>query len=115
MASGTKFWQEYWEAVLKEVAENLLRVLHFSNTNHRALLLGFFHDDRDYYREVVRRRLQSHDNSFLNISSCLTMQQYSMSRIPIYIGLSLAVIWFTMSAMAINIDLFGIVFDITGF
>ncbi|WP_226067576.1 hypothetical protein [Dickeya zeae] len=63
MASGAKFWQEYWEEVLKEVENKLLFRL-CGPEAQRGFLLVLFHDDRETYRRIVSRRLSGHKSSF---------------------------------------------------
>ena len=72
MASGAKFWQEYWEEALKEVEKKLLFRL-CGPEAQRSYLLALFHDDREIYRKIVSHRLSGHKASFMSISSWLIM------------------------------------------
>ncbi|MGL4892158.1 MAG: hypothetical protein ACRC52_15425, partial [Aeromonas veronii] len=74
-----------------------------------------FHDDRETYRKIVSRRLSDHKGSFFSISSWLIMKQYSVSRIPIYVGLTLAIVWLIMISAVIDFQFTGFSVDIIGF
>ena len=114
MASGAKFWQEYWEEALKEVEKKLLFRL-CGPEAQRSYLLALFHDDREIYRKIVSRRLSGHKASFMSISSWLIMKQFSVSRIPIYVGLTLSIVWLFMIAAVVDIQVSGFSFEIIGF
>ncbi|CAH7111717.1 conserved membrane hypothetical protein [Vibrio chagasii] len=114
MASGAKFWQEYWEEALRQVEKKLLFRL-CGPEAQRSYLLALFHDDKKTYRKIVSRRLSSHKANFFSISSWLIMKQFSVSRIPIYVGLTLAVVWLLMISAVVDIQLTGFSFNISGF
>jgi len=114
MASGAKFWQEYWEEALKEVERKLLIML-CGKQGQRGLLLELFHDDKETYRRIVSRRLSNHKNSFFSLSSWLIMKQFSVSRIPMYVGLTLALIWAVMVFAVVDIQVQGFSFSLVGF
>lgn len=114
MASGAKFWQEYWEEVLREVEKKLLLRL-CGPESQRGFLLALFHDDRKIYRKIVFRRLSIHKSSFFSMSSWLIMKQFSVSRIPIYVGLTLAIVWLMMIVAIVDIQVTGFSFNIVGF
>lgn len=83
MASGSKFWQEYWEQKLSEF--------------ERAERCGepvLFHDKTAEYEQTVRNRLSV--RKFGSITAKLIMSRYSVSRIPIYTGIALAMVWFLL-------------------
>ncbi|WP_297577113.1 hypothetical protein [uncultured Deefgea sp.] len=90
MAAGAKFWQEYWEQALFEVENRLLKSL---EKCEREIALHLFHDDTSIYEKYVRERLNSHGHSFTNR---LIMKRYSVSRVPIYVSIGLALIWFVL-------------------
>lgn len=114
MASGAKFWQEYWEEALKKIEGRLLLHIHHSDESRREVW-SLFHDKTAIYDEVVNRRLKSHSKSFISITSWLVAKRFSVSRIPIYVGLSLSIIWAVMVFMTVDIDLTGINIQINGF
>jgi len=80
MASGAKFWQEYWEQKLSEF-----------EASERASDAILFHDKNCEYDATVRSRLSSRQVG--SITTRLVMSRFSVSRIPIYTGVALAIIW----------------------
>jgi len=83
MASGAKFWQEYWEQMLSEY-EAVAR----GGKEH----LKLFHDNNNCrYERAVKERMKLRE--FSGLASKLVMCRFSVSRIPIYVGIWLSVIW----------------------
>ena len=89
MASGSKFWQEYWEQKLSEF-EGIER-------SGEPVL---FHDQTVRYEQTVRSRLSV--RQFGSITSKLIMSRYSVSRIPIYTGIALAMVWVLLVLCALR-------------
>ncbi|KPZ59633.1 hypothetical protein AN391_00971 [Pseudoalteromonas sp. P1-13-1a] len=114
MASGAKFWQEYWEEALKKIEGRLLLHIHRTDDSRREIW-SLFHDRTAIYDEIVNRRLHSHNKSFMSITSWLVAKRFSVSRIPIYVGLSLSIIWAVMVFIAVDIDFTGINIQVKGF
>jgi hypothetical protein len=113
MASGAKFWQEYWEEALKKIEARLL--VHIgSKDSSRNEIWSLFHDREAIYSEVVNRRMHAHKNSFFSPTSWLVMKRFSVSRIPIYVGISLSLVWLCMIIASIDITLTGFSFAIVG-
>lgn len=81
MASGTKFWQEYWEQRLSE----------YESAARTELKPELFHDDDCRYKETVESRMNRH--GFNGWASKFVMYRFSVSRIPIYVGMALSAIW----------------------
>ncbi len=92
VASGAKFWQEYWESSLSEIEKRMLREISQADDDRR-LLLSLFHDDHDLYGKIVREKLRCKGNS---IAGRLIMGRYSVSKTPIYVGLVLSIVWFLL-------------------
>lgn len=90
MAAGAKFWQEYWEAALHKIEYKLLEVINHETTN-RKKKFALFHEDMCTYQRIVDERLKSHGHK---ISNSLILKRFSVSRIPIYVGVVLTGIWF---------------------
>lgn len=111
MASGAKFWQEYWEEALKEVEKKLLFQL-CGPAAQRGYLLALFHDDTDVYEKIVKSRLSRGKNSFMSPSGWLVMKKFSVSRIPIYVGLTLALVWLIFLISMLDIHIQGFSFAI---
>ena len=73
MASGAKYWQEYWEAKLSESKPDL------------------FHEDDRQYNNTVKGRITK--RGIGGVIECLIMRRYSVSRIPIWVGITFSAIW----------------------
>lgn len=80
MASGAKFWQEYWEQMLSKF-----------EIEARAANPELFHDNDCLYDKTVKERMRHH--GFSGLASQLVMFRFSVSRIPIYVGIALSIIW----------------------
>lgn len=80
MASGAKFWQEYWEQMLSKY-----------ESEARAGKSELFHDETCQYKNTVKDRM--HKRGFSGLTSELVMCQFSVSRIPIYVGIALTAVW----------------------
>lgn len=80
MASGAKFWQEYWEQMLSEY-----------EAAARSSKPELFHDDDCRYEKTVKERMKRH--GFAGLTRKLILYRFSVSRIPIYVGIVLLVIW----------------------
>lgn len=89
MASGAKFWQEYWEAALHRIEKELVAHL-ISDTPSRGKIFHLFHEDDAVYREMVKERMKPCGFGF---STWLVLQRYSVSRVPIYVASVLSSIW----------------------
>ncbi|MEM5548667.1 hypothetical protein [Pseudoalteromonas fuliginea] len=92
MASGAKFWQEYWEAVLTKLEKILLRYLKDSDDKRNALF-ALFHDDQEKYNSIVRNKIGTRSSTIINK---MIMSRHSVSRIPIQVAISLGTIWFVL-------------------
>lgn len=79
-ASGAKFWQEYWEAMVSQY-----------ETAARSADPELFHDDTCRYASIVKDRLRSRE--LTGITARLIMSRFSVSRMPIYVGVALSVVW----------------------
>jgi hypothetical protein len=66
MASGAKYWQEYWESELSKCQPAL------------------FHEDDCRYNSTVRGRLKK--RGINGLIEGLIMRRYSVSRIPIWVN-----------------------------
>ncbi len=113
MACGAKFWQEYWEEALQKIEGRLLLHIHKTDDS-RQEIWSLFHDDSEVYSKIVSRRLQRHKGSFFSPISWLVMQRFSVSRIPIYVGLSLSAIWLAMAFASVDIGFTGFHIEIKG-
>lgn len=80
MTSGAKFWQEYWEAMLTEYERRA-----------RGRDPELFQEDTCAYEKAVSARLR--ERGLTGVTARLVMSRFSVSRIPIYVGIALAVVW----------------------
>ncbi|BDP35017.1 hypothetical protein ACEWAO_14480 [Vibrio parahaemolyticus] len=92
MAAGAKFWQEYWEATLTRLEHELLLQIHDS-TEERRCLYSLFHNRQERYNTIVREKIGGRSRSLVNK---MIMNRHSVSRIPIYVAISLGLIWFLL-------------------
>ena len=58
-----------------------------------------FHEDMHIYEDMVRERLGGDAYGFTNK---LIMKRYSVSRVPIYVAVVLAAIWFALVLCALR-------------
>ncbi len=96
MAGGAKFWQEYWEEVLSKSEQLLVKRImrrrtDRTGTEQRDIVFHLFHDDSEQYGKIVSARLKKHDTHSLVYR--IIMARYSVSRIPIYVGICLSIVW----------------------
>ena len=87
MASGAKFWQEYWEQKVSDFEPEMI------NGDSDDDLL--FHSNKDLYIKTVEKRLCQPETS--GQVANLVLEKYSVSRIPIYIGIIFSLIWTIIS------------------
>lgn len=80
MASGAKFWQEYWEQMLSEYERK-----------ERGRDPELFHNDESRYANTVKERIHRH--GYCGLTSKLILTKFSVSRIPIYVGIAFSVAW----------------------
>ncbi|WP_143164446.1 RipA family octameric membrane protein [Lampropedia hyalina] len=81
MASGAKFWQEYWEQKLSD----------YEALASSAESAELFHDDVNKYKKTVEDRMDK--RGVCGLLKDLIMYRFSVSRIPIYVGIALSMIW----------------------
>ena len=96
MASGAKYWQEYWEAELSKSQPTI------------------FHENDCEYNQTVKARLTKRGIGCL--IEGLILRRYSVSRIPIWVGITFAAIWlFLVLCTLRSYPPFGIPSFIVGF
>jgi hypothetical protein len=87
MASGAKFWQERWESELERVEKQLLS--HLASDELRTVPVHpLFSLGHQGAIDLVRERL-----SVRSASVRLLVHKFSVSRIPIFAGISFLTIW----------------------
>lgn len=92
MASGAKFWQNYWEKKLAEYEYEARKksepwLVIDDNIKPEKLL---FHGSKTLYKSTVENIM---NGDYCTLIKKLVLHRYSVSRIPIYIGISFSIIW----------------------
>ncbi len=80
-ASGAKFWQEYWEQ----------KQSYFEELARDKKPLELFHNDDCLYTKTVKERLNH--RGLCALTRKLILCRFSVSRIPIYVGIVLTISW----------------------
>ncbi|MEW9897936.1 hypothetical protein ABWL39_04815 [Chitinivorax sp. PXF-14] len=88
MAAGAKFWQDYWQEALVHIEKIMLGGL-FSSKKRR-IFVHLFHQDDDQKTRMVKKQL---GDSSGTIVGKMILKRYSVSQIPIYVGIALSAIW----------------------
>jgi len=96
MASGAKFWQEWWESRVDNY-EGKLRGMKTRESGHFFDLFATSSDD--VYKEVSGRIRKSRRFSLTN---ALILQSFAVGRAPIKVSLVLLVTWSLLLAHTIN-------------
>lgn len=111
IAAGAKYWQEHWEAELRESEIRLLDILKQERDRDPVRL---FSQDADEIRAAVRKRLENGGTGFF--MRMLILEKFSVSKVPIQLGVSLTVVWAILLICAVNFGFCISVPDfITGF
>ncbi|MGE8302833.1 MAG: hypothetical protein ACN6PW_00070 [Pseudomonas kermanshahensis] len=130
MASGAKYWQAHWEVNTRNAEVELVNMLKAhgrlnnkisdseitvdpllqSRLKRREWLIHLFKED--YNKDEIKKSLGVHRFKRRLINKII-MQQYSASRIPIYVGLSLAFFWFVLLICTLRFEFLDFkVFDV---
>lgn len=88
MAAGAKFWQEYWEGECQRAELSLMKA--YGGSPERSFEQYFSKSMREIKGLVSVRLLKGSTPSFI---SSLILAKYSVSRIPVYIGLVFCFVW----------------------
>jgi len=97
IAAGAKYWQEHWEYELKEAEIRLLGLLPVSEERTAVKL---FSKSREQIKNDVQSRLEVGTESL--IIRALILKKYSVSKVPIKLGLSLMGIWTVLLLCTVN-------------
>lgn len=88
MAAGAKFWQDYWQEALTRIERIMLAGI--TASRRRKFLVHLFHQDDATIQKMVEKQL---DFGSRTIVGRLILKRYSVSQIPIYVAISLSLIW----------------------
>lgn len=97
IAAGAKYWQEHWEHELKEAELRLIKLL--NEAGDRAPV-ELFSKNPKQIKADVQSRLESGTGS--RIIRGLILEKYSVSRVPIKLGLSLMAVWAVLLLCTVN-------------
>lgn len=97
MASGAKYWQEWWESRVEEFEKKLLEELKKEN-NQEAYEL--FTVSASSVREVVASRLSRNTNE--KFTNFFMLQKYSVGRAPMKVSIVLIATWFVLTLATIQ-------------
>ncbi|WP_156919886.1 RipA family octameric membrane protein [Comamonas composti] len=100
MASGAKFWQEYWEEELTKIEASLLEELEKNHPN-RKKFPRLFHKDLQQQLEQVKNRI-SNKKTCLSIHYSLILKKYSVSSTPISLGITFTISWIMIFLFFLN-------------
>ena len=96
MASGAKYWQEWWESRLEEYEQKL--------GEHQGANDASFHDlftaSPDKVHSVISERLRRKSKG--KFSNLLILQAYQVGRAPIKVSLVLTLAWLTLTFHCID-------------
>lgn len=94
ISSGAKYWQEYWEEAVKEIEEELLRVMSLKGQETREKVYRIFSISMVEVDAKVKDRLNR--SSTNRIIKYLVSCKFSVSRIPIYTALTFSFLWLSL-------------------
>jgi hypothetical protein len=89
MASGSKFWQERWQNAVEGVERRLLQALEDQPFPRQSSdqIIRLFSVDEENLQKIVGDRITS------PVARLLVLRRFSTTRIPIYVGISFALVW----------------------
>lgn len=96
MASGAKYWQEWWESRLEEYEKKLGEHKDANDTSFHDL----FTASPDTVHSVIYERLQRKSKG--KFSNLLILQAYQVGRAPIKVSLVLALAWIMLTLHCID-------------
>lgn len=97
IAAGAKYWQEHWEAELRDSEIRLLAILEQRPDRDPVRL---FSQSREDIREAVKKRLESGGTGF--VMRYLILRKFSVSKVPIQLGVALMGVWSILLICTVN-------------
>ncbi|WP_095093887.1 hypothetical protein [Pseudomonas sp. Irchel 3A5] len=97
IAAGAKYWQEHWEAELRQSEIELLALL---GANMAREPVKLFSKEKKDIKAAVQERLQAGGTGVL--VSKLILRKYSVSKVPIQLGVTLICIWAILLICTVN-------------
>lgn len=112
MASGAKYWQDWWETRVIHFEQQLCDKIKSPNNPEPYKL---FHIGMKDVEKDVRNSL---NNKNYPITNCLILKSYSVGRAPIKVAIALLLTWLVLLLSTLNFDLetlIGLKNLVTGF
>lgn len=130
MACGSKYWQTHWEintTMAEQFMVKLIEVhgridtklrhdkvfidpVYDARLRRRRILVHLFHDDSN--RKRIKKNLKDSGRSIgRKLTNKLILQRYSISRIPIYVGIALAIGWAVLLLGTLNFSVITVDFS----
>lgn len=100
MASGAKFWQEYWEEELSKIEKSLIEELTKNHPNRNTFPQLFQNNTKKQIAQVKNRI--KNKRTCLSIHHRLILKKYSVSSTPISIGITFTATWFIVFLFFLN-------------
>lgn len=97
IAAGAKYWQEHWEAELRDSEIRLLTIL---KQRPEIDPVKLFSRKREDIRGAVKNRLELGGTGF--VMRYLILQKFSVSKVPIQLGIALMAIWLILLICTVN-------------
>ncbi|MFK3907930.1 hypothetical protein ACI2KD_07655 [Pseudomonas monteilii] len=97
IAAGAKYWQEHWEHELKEAEVRLIALLREAGERTPVEL---FSKDPKQIKADVQSRLETGAGG--RMIRGLILEKFSVSRVPIKLGLSLMIVWGLLLTCTVN-------------
>jgi len=97
IAAGAKYWQEHWEA---EVRESEIRLIELLAKIPGRTPVRLFSQEQADIRSAVQKRLEKGNTGL--VMKTLILEKFSVSKVPIQLGIALMLIWVTLLICTVN-------------
>lgn len=96
VAAGAKYWQEWWELRTSEIESDLKELLTEEDKNNKDFisLFDLKGEEKETQKKKVRDKLANKGGFLESLGNFLILKKYSVSRVPIWTGLTLMCTWF---------------------
>jgi len=97
ISAGAKYWQEHWEAEVRDAEIRLIVLLKESAGREPVRL---FSQEQEDIRAAVERRLEKGGTGWFMRK--LILWKFSVSKVPIQLGVALIIVWLILLACTVN-------------
>lgn len=113
VAAGAKYWQEWWELRTSEIESDLKELLTEEDKNNKDFisLFDLKGEEKENQKKKVRDKLASKGGIIEGLGNLLILKKYSVSRVPIWTGLTLMCTWFVAFLSTIDFSSILTVFE----